>query len=52
MYRIAFGRFRGTVGISVINVTDQKNILYYDRTTGKTYYMIPFFPTASFSLEF
>jgi len=52
MYRIGFGRFRGTVGISVINVTDQKNILYYDRTTGKTYYMIPFFPTASFSLEF
>jgi outer membrane cobalamin receptor len=51
-YRISFGGFRGTVGASVINLSDQKNILYYDRNTGKTDYMIPFYPTASLSLEF
>jgi len=51
-YRIALGMCRGTVGFSVINLTDHKNILYYDRNTGKTDYMIPFFPTASLSLEF
>jgi len=51
-YKISLGRFRGTVGASVINLSNQKNILYYDRNTGKTDYMIPFFPTASLSLEF
>jgi hypothetical protein len=51
-YKIAFGMFRGTVGVSLINFINQKNILYYDRNTGNTDYMIPFFPTASLSLEF
>jgi hypothetical protein len=51
-YRITAGRFAGTVGASVINVYDAKNILYYDRSTGKTTYMTPFLPTASFTLEF
>ncbi len=51
-YRVAFGPFRGNVGVSLINLSDHKNILYYDRATGKTDYMIPFFPTASMSLDF
>ena len=51
-YKISLGSLRGTVGASVINLSNQKNILYYDRNTGKTDYMIPFFPTASLSLEF
>ncbi len=51
-YTLSVGTFRGTIGASLINLTDQKNILYYDRNTGKTDYMIPFFPTASLSLEF
>jgi outer membrane cobalamin receptor len=51
-YRVAFDNIRGNVGISLINLSDHKNILYYDRATGKTDYMIPFFPTASFSLDF
>jgi hypothetical protein len=51
-YRMNVAMFRGTFGISVINVTDHKNILYYDRNTGKTDYMIPFFPTASLTIEF
>lgn len=52
-YRIPLaGSVRGTIGASVINVFDAKNILYYDRLTGKTDYMTPFFPTASLSVEF
>ena len=51
-YRITVGMFRGTVGASVINLYNAKNILYFDRNTGKTTYMIPFLPTASFTLEF
>jgi hypothetical protein len=51
-YKITVGMFRGTVGASVINLYNAKNILYYDRTTGKTAYMTPFLPTASFTLEF
>jgi outer membrane cobalamin receptor len=51
-YRFVMGMVHGTAGISVINVTDHKNILYYDRTTGKTEYMIPLFPTAALTVEF
>ncbi len=52
MYSTSIGMFRGTAGLSIINLYDQKNILYYDRMTGKTDYMIPFFPTASLTIEF
>ena len=51
-YSTSLGMFRGTAGLSIINLYDQKNILYYDRMTGKTDYMIPFFPTASLTIEF
>ena len=51
-YRQAIGMFRATAGVSIINLTDTKNILYYDRTSGKTDYMIPLFPTVSLTLEF
>jgi hypothetical protein len=46
------GMFRAIAGVSVINLYDAQNILYYDRATGKTDYMTPFFPTASLSVEF
>jgi hypothetical protein len=52
MYHLTVGTLRGTLGVNFINVYDAKNILYYDRMTGKTGYMIPFFPTASLSVEF
>ncbi|HTO92753.1 MAG TPA: TonB-dependent receptor [Bacteroidota bacterium] len=51
-YRQAIGMFRATAGLSIINLTNTKNILYYDRASGKTDYMIPLFPTASLTLEF
>ncbi|HTY60340.1 MAG TPA: hypothetical protein VMF59_16070, partial [Bacteroidota bacterium] len=51
-YRVTAGMFRGTVGVSVINIYDAKNILYFNRKTGKTAYMTPFLPTASLTLEF
>ncbi|MGA9121211.1 MAG: TonB-dependent receptor [Bacteroidota bacterium] len=51
-YALSLGGVRSTVGVSIINLYNQKNILYYDRNTGKTDYMIPFFPTASLSVEF
>ena len=51
-YKLAIGMFKATLGVSVINLYDAKNILYYDRGTGKTDYMIPFFPTASLTVEF
>jgi hypothetical protein len=51
-YTLPLGPFRGILGASVINVSGAKNILYYDRTSGRTEYMTPFFPTASFTLEY
>ena len=51
-YSLLVGPFKGNLGLSVINIYDQKNILYFDRLTGRTDYMIPFFPTASLSVEF
>ena len=43
---------RGSAGVNVLNLLDSRNILYYDRVTGKTDYMIPFFPSAFITAEF
>ena len=51
-YSLPVGPFHAIFGASVVNVSDAKNILFYDRTTGRTEYMIPFFPTATFTLEY
>lgn len=51
-YRLSLGGMRGALGVSVMNLYNAKNILYYDRGTQKTVYMIPFFPTASLTVEF
>ncbi len=51
-YRLTLGALRGTLGVSVVNLYNAKNILYYDRFTRKTDYMTPFFPTASLAVEF
>ncbi len=51
-WRFALPGFRATTGVNVLNVQDARNILYYDRLTGKTDYMMPFFPSAFITAEF
>ena len=51
-FRFALRGVRGSAGVNVLNLLDVRNILYYDRVTGKTDYMIPFFPSAFITAEF
>ena len=51
-YRFSFPGVRGSAGVNILNLENTKNILYYDRTTGKTDYMMPFFPSAFITAEF
>jgi hypothetical protein len=50
--RFALQGVRGHAGVNFLNVLDSRNILYYDRVTGKTDYMMPFFPSAFITAEF
>ncbi|HTS00710.1 MAG TPA: TonB-dependent receptor, partial [Bacteroidota bacterium] len=50
--RFALEGFRGSAGVNCLNLENARNILYYDRTTGKTDYMMPFFPSAFMTVEF
>lgn len=40
-----------TLGGSIINVYDRKNIFYFDRDTGERIYMLPFFPSVSLRVD-
>lgn len=40
-----------TLGASIINVYDRKNIYYFDRDTGQKVYMLPFFPSLSLRID-
>jgi hypothetical protein len=51
-YSKSVGMVRATISANIINLINVQNILYYDRKTGKTDYMTPFFPTASITVEF
>jgi hypothetical protein len=51
-FRFTLQGVRGTAGVNVLNVLDARNILFYDRVTGKTDYMMPFFPSAFITAEF
>jgi hypothetical protein len=51
-YHFSMKRVSGSVGVQVVNAYGQKNIFYFDRSTGRQINMLPFFPTATFSLEF
>jgi hypothetical protein len=51
-FRFALRGVRGSAGVNVLNLLDVRNILYYDRVTGKTDYMTPFFPSAFITAEF
>ena len=51
-YRFTYGRLAGSVGVNIINVYDHRNVFYFDRKTGQQIDMLPFFPTATLSLEY
>ena len=51
-YEFVLSSIRGTVGIDILNLYNQKNIFYFDRTTGKQVTMLPFFPTATLNVQF
>lgn len=41
-----------TIGVDVLNVYDNKNIFYVDRTTGQRVNMIAFYPSATLTVRF
>jgi hypothetical protein len=51
-YHFAVSPVRGSVGVNVANVTDRKNILFYDRKTGQRINMLDFFPSATLKVEY
>lgn len=51
-YRFVVRPISGSVGVHIVNVYNRKNIFYFDRKTGQQINMLPFFPTATLSLEY
>jgi hypothetical protein len=51
-WRVALEGLHGSTGVNFLNIGNAHNILYYDRVTGKTDYMMPFFPSAFITAEF
>lgn len=51
-YRFVLEPIRGTVGVNIVNVYNQKNIFYVDRKTSQQVNMLPFFPTATLNITF
>jgi len=43
--------FAFTLGASIINVYDRKNIYYFDRDTGEVTYMLPFTPSVTLKVQ-
>jgi len=51
-YRFILKPISGTVGIHIVNLYNRKNVFYFDRKTGQQINMLPFFPTATLSIEY
>jgi len=51
-YRFVLKPISGSVGLHIVNVYNRKNVFYFDRKTGQQVNMLPFFPTATLSLEY
>jgi hypothetical protein len=51
-YRFTLRPITGNLGVHVVNVYNHKNIFYFDRKTGQQTTMLPFFPTATLTIEF
>lgn len=52
MYRFSLKPITGTLGIHVVNVYNHKNVFYFDRKTGQEINMLPFFPSATLSIDY
>ena len=50
-YRFVLRPITGSLGVHVVNVYNHKNIFYFDRKTGQQTTMLPFFPTATLTIE-
>lgn len=51
-YRFSLNPITANMGLHIINVYDRKNIFHFDRNTGQRINTLPFFPTATLSVEF
>jgi hypothetical protein len=51
-YHFAIDVIRGSVGVNVANMTNRKNILFYDRKTAQRINMLDFFPSATLRVEY
>ena len=51
-YRFVLGPLKGSVGVSIINVYNHENIIYYDRESGQKITMLSFFPSATLTVEY
>lgn len=51
-YDFSLWGLKGSMGVSITNLFNNKNLLYFDRKTGHSVHMIPFMPTALLSLEY
>ncbi|MFA6467870.1 MAG: TonB-dependent receptor [Bacteroidota bacterium] len=51
-YNVRTDFLNGNCGINIVNVYNNKNILYYDRKTLQSISMLPFLPTAFLKVEF
>ncbi|NUN69748.1 MAG: carboxypeptidase-like regulatory domain-containing protein [Bacteroidetes bacterium] len=43
---------KAKIGINIINAYDKRNILYYDRYSEQTVYLLPFYPSFTARVEF
>ena len=51
-YRFALPPITGSAGVHIVNVYNHRNVFYFDRRTGQQINMLPFFPTATLSIEY
>lgn len=51
-YNFALGPLRAEVGAHILNLYDSRNVFFFDRNTGQRVDMLPFFPSATFTLEY
>jgi hypothetical protein len=51
-FNFSFLGFEISAGADVLNLYDNKNIFYFDRTTGQRINMLPFYPSATLTVKY